>query len=245
MSLYAEYVESIKRQLGRDELTFKSDPSYQYMLEHSNYGHMGLKILEYIKNEFKLTSEEIARFTVLNDSFGKPELSDYGVIPLCSPTSLRYVYHAHIILNHMKKLGITHPRITEIGGGYGGLCSAIHVYASKFGVNPVQYNIIDLEFPGKLQKRVLDMYDYPSINYYNAENFGSEIVTNDDGFLISTYAFSEISSDLREKYVDILFPKISHGVIVWNAIPVYDIGKQIRVEDERPLSGELNKFVFF
>lgn len=244
MSIYDEYVECIKRQLVHEELNFKSDKSYQYMLEHSNYGHVGQQFLEVIKNELKITPEEITRFTVLNDKVGKPELSDYGVIPPCSPTSLRYVYHAHLVLKHMQDLGITHPTITEIGGGYGGLCTAIHVYASKFGVNPVQYNIIDLELPGKLQKRVLDMYGYPSINYYNAENFGSDIIS-DDGFLVSTYAFSEISSNFRDKYVDILFPKISHGFMVWNSIPIYDFGKQIRVEHERPMTGPVNRFVYF
>lgn len=244
MSIYDQYVESVKRQLDRHELTFKSDPSYQYMLEHSNYEHVGRQFLDVIVREFKLTPDEIARFTVLNDSFGNPELSDYQIIPPCSPTSLRYVYHAHLILKHMQELGITRPRITEIGGGYGGLCSAVHTYASKFGVEPVQYNIIDLALPGRLQKRVLDMYDYPCINYYNADNFGSDITSN-DGFLVSTYAFSEIPESMRDKYVDILFPKMSHGVMVWNNIPVYDFGKQLRVEDERPLTGHVNKFVYF
>jgi len=57
MSLYNEYEESVKRQLGRDELTFKSDPSYQYMLEHSGSGHMGLRFLEVIGKQIRVEDE--------------------------------------------------------------------------------------------------------------------------------------------------------------------------------------------
>lgn len=243
-SIYDHYVEAVKKQLDKEELTFKSDPNYQYMLEHSNYGHVGLQYLNVIKNELKLTPEEIMRFTTFNDSFGKPETTDYGIIPPCSPTSLRYVYQSHLILKHMQDMGITNPSIVEIGGGYGGLCMAVHMYASKFGVTPKLYSIIDLEVPGKLQKRVLDMNGYTSVEFCNAEKFGSDITTR-DSFLISAYAFSEIQPELQKHYVDVLFPKVSHGFIAWNCIPVYDFGKEIRLEDERPLTGPINKFVYF
>jgi hypothetical protein len=144
----------------------------------------------------------------------------------------------------MQDIGITNPSIVEVGGGYGGLCMAIHTYAEKFGVTPRQYSIVDLESPGKLQKRVLDMNGYSSVNCYNAENFGAEIV-DQDSFLISAYAFSEISEGLRRQYIEILFPNITHGFLAWNYIPVYDIGKTLHiVEDERPLTSPLNKFVY-
>jgi len=244
-SLYDLYVKAVEKQLEQEELTFKSDPNYQYMLEHSNYGEIGLRFLSVIKNEFKLTSEEIMRFTTLNDSVGKPELVNYSIIPPCSPTSLRYVYHAHLFLKHLQGLGITNPNIVEIGGGYGGLCMAIHMYAEKFGVTPRQYSIIDLEAPGKLQRRVLDMYGYSSsVTCLKAENFGAEI--DQDSVLISTYAFSEIPPEFQKQYIETLFPKITHGFIIWNNIPVYDMGKTLQcVEDERPLTGPVNKFVYF
>jgi hypothetical protein len=243
-SIYDLYVKAVEKQLGQEELTFKSDPNYQYMLEHSNYGEVGLRFLSTIKNEFKLTPAEIMKFTTLNDSLGKPELENYVVIPPCSPTSLRYVYHAHLALQHMQSLGITNPNIVEVGGGYGGLCLAIHTYAEKFGVKPRQYSIIDLETPGKLQRRVLDMYGYSSVNCLNAENFGAEI--DQDSFLVSTYAFSEIQHEYQKKYIETLFPKITHGFIVWNSIPVYDMGKTLEcVENERPMTGPMNKFVYF
>lgn len=243
-SLYDLYVKAVEKQLEQEELTFKSDPNYQYMLEHSNYGEVGLRFMSTIKNEFKLTPAEIMKFTTLNDSVGKPDLVNYSVIPPCSPTSLRYVYHAHLSLQRMQSLGVTNPNIVEIGGGYGGLCLAIHTYAEKFGVTPRQYSIIDLETPGKLQRRVLDMYGYSSVNCLNAENFGAEI--DQDSFLVSTYAFSEIQPEFQKQYVETLFPKITHGFIVWNNIPVYDMGKTLQcVEDERPLTGPMNKFVYF
>jgi hypothetical protein len=45
-AIYDNYVEAVKKQLDNEELTFKSDPNYQYMLEHSNYGHVGLQYLD-------------------------------------------------------------------------------------------------------------------------------------------------------------------------------------------------------
>ncbi len=244
-SLYDLYVKAVEKQLEHEDLTFKSDPNYQYMLEHSSYGEIGLRFMRAIKDEFKLTPAEIMRFTTLNDSIGKPELVNYSVIPPCSPTSLRYVYHAHLFLKHLQSLGITNPSIVEIGGGYGGLCMAIHTYAEKFGVTPRQYSIIDLESPGKLQRRVLDIYGYSSsVKCLNAEKFGVEIDQN--SVLISTYAFSEIPTEFQKQYIETLFPKIIHGFIVWNNIPVYDMGKTLHtVEDERPLTGPVNKFVYF
>jgi hypothetical protein len=243
MALYELYVNCVKRHLEKEELTFKSDPDYQYMTEHSNQGYIGLQFLGLIKNEFGLTPEEIMRFTVLNDSVGKPEVANYSVIPPCSPTSLRYVYHAHLFLKHLQRLGITNPNIVELGGGYGGLCLAIHTYAEKFGVTPRQYSIIDLDIPGKLQRRVLDIYGYSDVKCLNAENFGAEI--DQDSVLVSTYAFSEIEEHLRQQYVEVLFPKITHGFIVWNSIPVYDMGKTLLVENERPMTGSMNRFVYF
>jgi len=244
-TIYDLYVKAVEKQLEQEELTFKSDPDYQYMLEHSNYGHVGFRFLSVIKDEFNLTPAEIMRFTTLNDSLGKPELVNYSVIAPCSPTSLRYVYHAHLFLKHLQGLGITNPNIVEIGGGYGGLCLAIHTYAEKFGVTPRQYSIIDLETPGKLQRRVLDMYGYSSsVKCLNAENFGAEI--DQDSVLISTYAFSEIQPEFQKQYIEVLFPKITHGFIVWNNIPVYDMGKMLHaVEVERPLTGPMNNFVYF
>jgi hypothetical protein len=154
------------------------------------------------------------------------------------------VYHAHLFLKHLQGLGITKPNIVELGGGYGGLCLAIHTYAEKFGVTPRQYSIIDLETPGKLQRRVLDMYGYSSVKCLNAENSGAEV--DQDSVLISTYAFSEIQHEYQKKYIETLFPKITHGFIVWNSIPVYDMGKTLLiVENERPMTGSVNRFVYF
>lgn len=244
-SLYDRYVEFIKKQLDKDELVFKSDPDYQYMLEHSprSFGPIAVEYLPLIQKEFNTTPEEIVRFTTLNDSFGKPEVVNFEIIPPCSLTSLRYVYHAHLALNHMKKLNLKNVNVVEIGGGYGGLCMAIHTYAPTFGINIERYNIIDLEIPGKLQRRVLDMKGYSDVKLYDAKNFGSEL--ENDVFLISAYAFAEIDTALQKQYIDILFPKVTHGFIVWNCIPVYDIGKNTHVEDERPMTGNGNRFVYF
>ena len=74
-------------------------------------------------------------------------------------------------------------------------------------------------------------------------NFGKEI--DKDSFLVSCYSFSEIPREYQAKYIEVLFPKLKHGFIVWNNIPVYDFGFAVEVEDEVPKTGRINKYVRF
>lgn len=240
MSLYDRYISCIEKHLNEEVLTFKSDPDYRYMLEHV-YFQDALKYLKLILNHF--STDEIVQFTTLNDSIGMPQLSDFsGIIPPCSTTSLRYIYHSILILTYMKKIGIKHTSITEIGGGYGGLCAALHTYASKFDIHIDSYHIVDLDLPGKLQRRVLDTLGFKNVQYHSASSFGKDVP---DGFLVSNYAFSEIEDVYQVQYVKTLFPKMHHGFLVWNCIPVYDFGKETIIEDENPLTGPDNKYVYF
>jgi hypothetical protein len=64
-------------------------------------------------------------------------------------------------------------------------------------------------------------------------------------FIISNYCFSEISEEFQKKYIDILFPKVSHGFMAWNMIPTYNFGFKFSEEDEYPKTGEFNKYLRF
>lgn len=139
---------------------------------------------------------------------------------------------------------MTKINLIEIGAGYGGLALAISHFCKNFGINIESYDIIDLDVISQLQKMYLSNFDlnFP-INVHDAALFGSDL-NLDKYFLISNYCFSEIDKKLQEKYIEILFQKVNHGFFVWNAIPLYDIGKQIITESERPETGN-NLFVKF
>ena len=64
-------------------------------------------------------------------------------------------------------------------------------------------------------------------------------------FLISNYCFSEIPGNLQKEYIAKLFPKVSHGFMAWNHIPVYNFGFDIKEEVEFPKTGSYNKYIYF
>jgi hypothetical protein len=97
-----------------------------------------------------------------------------------------------------------------------------------------------------LQKLYLNTIS-PSLpaEFIDATDYGENIKCI-DLFLISNYCFSEISKDKQDSYIQKLFPKVSHGFICWNMIPVYDFGFYTHVEPEIPnTAGPMNKYVYF
>lgn len=246
VTIYTTYNDFVKNVVMLKDLSyFKSHPSYTYMLEHVSYS-FGKDYISLIKSEFNIDTKKIQNFCKLNDRIGSPNKYYFEDISMyTSPTSLRYIYHALLILKHINETKNTN--IVELGCGYGGLCLAINF----FNTNRIDsYTCIDLPDIIELQKLYLSNFDisFP-INFISSETYG-ENIQNDNVFLISNYCFSEISSYNQKKYIDILFPKITHGFITWNNIPLYNFGKElIKVETERPVTGSTNGnsnlFVFF
>lgn len=243
---YADYNNFVKSIVHSKNLEyFKSNPRYTFMLEHVTR-EFGKKYISLIKNEFNIDVNKIKDFCKLNDSIGSPTKYYFEEIDMyTSPTSLRYIYHALLILNHIKQTKNT--RIVELGCGYGGLCIAIHFFND---IIIDSYTCIDMPDIIELQKLYLSKFDisFP-IEFVSSETYG-ENIHNDNIFLISNYCFSEINSYNQKKYIDILFPKINHGFMIWNHIPLYNFGKEImKIENERPLTGSKdgnsNMFVFF
>jgi hypothetical protein len=144
----------------------------------------------------------------------------------------------------MKSLNTVND-IVEVGGGYGGLCLALHHFAGKYDVTINSYTIIDLPEISELQKMYLKAAN-PSIHaeFEVSSTFG-ENITKTNMFLISNYCFSEIDNSLQKKYIHTLFPKVSHGFMAWNNIPVYDFGFSMTQEKEYPFTGEHNKYIRF
>ena len=240
MDIYATYSNYVNTLISTGDLSsFKRNIDYTYMLEHVNYPQ-GFRYLSLLKNIFTL--DVITTFCNMNDSVGNPEMFSYPNLR-CSPSSLRYLYHAHLILTHYKNYSLTD--IVEIGGGYGGLYLAINFLYKSYSVNIASYTIIDLPSISKFQRLYTDKFNTTiSLNCLESTNFGNEI-DNSNMFFISCYSFSEIPSNLQQQYIETLFPKISHGFIAWNNIPVYDFGFTYTEEQEIPKTGPMNKYVRF
>ena len=241
--MYDTYLKCIDEQVGKNELTFKSDPRYMGILEHVSV-QQGAEYLALIQTEFPEVLSTMGIFIHANDSVGAPHKVSYGTL-VCSPTSLRYVYHSHLILAHVRRLGLAEVDMVELGAGYGGLCFALHFFAGAFGITLRTYTMIDLPLANKLQERFLRLMPLGDarLSFCSADTFGRDV---SGGFLVSNYAFSELPDNLQTKYIASLFPRIQHGFMAWNFIPVYDFGIPLLENvDERPNTGPYNRYLYF
>jgi hypothetical protein len=238
---YCSYIKSVCD--TNDVSNFKANPTYRGILEHVS-PEIGTQYLDAINEFTPFTLEDIKGFCTLNDTLGSPLTSDYTDF-VSSPSNLRYIFHSHLILSHLQSLGLPHIDIVEVGGGYGGLCLALHHFAEKYSLTIRSYTIIDLAEPLRLQKLYLSqIHPYLTVDFVDASTFGAGISTK-DMFLISNYCFSELPAPLQKEYRTTLFLKVSHGFMTWNWIPLYNFGFTVREETEFPKTGSYNKYLYF
>jgi len=227
---------------------FKSNIHYQTILEHVSFEE-GIRYFESIEKEFQsvffLNIKEICEFIEENDSLGNPIKYSYGNVIQCSPTNIRYIYHSLLILSYMKKLNLNNINIVEIGGGYGGLSYYLHKLSKYYDIVISTYSIFDLDYVSILQKEYLKQLNIQVDTYTLDDRFNLK----NNSFLISNYAFSEISKPLQELYRTKVIPYCSHGFLVWNHIPLYNfVEHTITHETERPTTSKTdhkNLFVYF
>ena len=238
---YINYISTISKR--GDLTTFKSNPHFTWVLEHVSADY-GQSYLTQLKTKTSLSQNVIHAFCSLNDGLGSPTKVNYDGL-VVSPTSLRYLYHAHLILTHLKTLSLPSIDIVEVGGGYGGLCIALHFLSSIYGLTLNSYTIVDLLTVTALQSLYISS-TMPTIRVQtiDAATFGSTIETK-NMFLISNYCFSELAGSYQANYIRTLFPKVSHGFMAWNAIPLYNFGFSVREEEEVPKTGAHNRILYF
>jgi hypothetical protein len=245
--MYDSYCKFIEECLAKGDISyFRSTGDYTGILEHVSY-KQGYDYLQCLLKNTKLTFGDVSEFCSLNDKVGGPKIFSYPRVR-AAPTSLRYLYHAHLALTHFITFGKPMDFV-EVGGGYGGLALAVDYLAKKYGIleSVKSYTIIDLTAPSKLQQEVLKQHNLSiSVHFVDAATYGKDISTT-NMFLISNYAFSCFSEPIRKRYQTELFSKVSHGFMAWNFIKTYDFGFELRVEDEVPLTGpsETNRYVYF
>jgi hypothetical protein len=218
---YLEYLTNLQSNSSEDKpmgsSSFKCNQIYQSTLEHlsKEFGVMYLKQLE---EEFPEMSYEIIKtFVNINDKFGSPIKSIFTMncqntqkLLYCSPTSLRYTYHALKILSYLKETAQT--KVVELGVGYGGLFLAINYFSNLLNVPITNYYLIDLPEVNPL------VTSYLSLNNDQIHIPYSQSIPDNEAnlFFISNYCLSFVSKEYRDQYIsEIVQPRCDHGFMTW------------------------------
>jgi hypothetical protein len=239
---YEKYIEAINKNLSlnEDQWYFKQDSHYRGVLEHVSY-EIGIMYLNEIKTRYNDIFYENKNLLINlckeNDIYGKPVQSYFNDFTTCSPTNIRYILHSFLVLEYVKNNNLNNLNIIEIGGGYGGLCFFINKLSHLFNINIISYTIFDIYEASKLQELYLNKLQINNCKVFQIDNFAE---LNKESFLVSNYAFSEISPDLQKEYTEkILNQFVNHGFLCWNHIPVYKfINKKIYIDKAYRVSND-------
>jgi hypothetical protein len=184
---------------------FRRNPVYNRILEHAkeSMGH------EYLRRINELDPElyrELDRFKP-NDAYGNPRMFDYPTGRF-SPTTLRYVK----VLADLRTLfgRLDGLRICEIGVGYGGQCRVIDAF-----LRPASYCLVDIKPALNLAQRYLDNYVIGSPLTYRTLN---ELEAAPYDLVISNYAFTELTRQVQDAYLERVILRSSRGYITYNQI---------------------------
>jgi hypothetical protein len=259
--MYDSYRHCVKDCLTCTDFNFKTNSIYNGILEHVS-PELGesyiICITKFVNEHFpEITFKDINDYLLLNDKYGCPVKHNfiYTNTPIyCSPSSLRYVLQSLLILKHFKETGLN--EIVEVGCGYGGLFLAINHFSKILNIKISNYYFIDLpEITGLIDKYVNLHKDILHIKFskHLAYNYGLDI-NKTNLFFISNYCFTEIGNLHQRNYITYLFPKISHGFIIWQTIcvPINNInmiGKAMTaIVEEYPQTAnpiDKNYYVYF
>ena len=252
MSIYDDYSNLLKNE--ENYLNFKTTPVYNGILEHVN-PELGYDYLKIIQNEFNLPILNIIEFCDINDKFGSPKKIEYitkeNITINVSPSSLRYIYHALIILKYFKTTSC--KSFVEVGCGYGGLFLSINYFSKFLNIEINEYSFIDLPDVCLLIKHYLKLNSeniHIKYDIHHSNLYGSDIEKT-NLFLISNYCFTEIDEFHRNQYCEKLLNKCENGFIIWQPVAlsldkVNILNKKVTYEKERPKTFYIeNYFVYF
>jgi len=255
---YLNFITSIIEN-NISNIKFKSNPEYNGILEHVSI-EQGVEYLSLIENEFEYISHEnINNFVKINDKYGFPNTYNFkyknNETINASPTSLRYIYHSLLILEHFKKTNLL--SMVEIGCGYGGLFLAICYFSKLLNIQIDNYYIIDFTEVCALINNYLTLNnEFVNIKFvlHSCNEYGKNIGEN-DLFLISNYCFTEISDENRSNYINEIFNKVKNGFILWQTVFGLEIDKLhiikkdiVNIVEEKPQTASImhkNYFIYF
>ena len=141
------------------------------------------------------------------DSIGHPRLFSFPPYGTMSPTLIRYL---KVYLDLRKYFGsIEKMNIAEIGVGFGGQASVIHMLDK-----PESYTFYDIPPVLKLvDKFIGELEIQGKFNFIDGRN---PIASTPD-LVISNYAFSELSLEVQNVYLHNVILKSPRGYITWNS----------------------------
>lgn len=213
---------------------WKRHPEVCIMLEHVNEEFARVYLAESLK---EFSADQIRQYATLCDSVGTPHKVFFQDLQMeCSPTCLRYLYHALCIL----KLSGGLP-IVEIGGGYGGLAFAVDFVGKIKDVQVPRYTILDLPNIQKLQEFYLKQLPMTIPVVYTSPQ--------EPSFLVSNYCLAEMGDKNRQRYIqDVVIPYAKRGFLIWNSRASYAALEphfHVTVGEEIPKTGPFNKLLTF
>lgn len=190
---------------------FRREPAYMEILEVTQ--SQGAEYLGIINRERPdLIQERLALFRD-NDRYGAPITFDYPGIGRVSPTTLRYIKVLADLERHFGDL--TGRRIIEIGVGFGGQCRLI---LSNWRVR--SYTLVDLGAVLGLARAYLQKFadsDQATFDTLEFQDPDGEFQGQYD-LCISNYAYSELSREVQERYLDRVLRSSGSGYMTCNFI---------------------------
>lgn len=225
---------------------FKRNAMYRRIVEGVSPAQ-GAGYLEVLFNESKVKfSEEQWNNFLQNDSQGNPLMITYNFgnsSITCSPCTLRYIK----VLSDIMSLFDTEKikSVAEIGIGYAGQC---RILTNTLPIE--EYNLIDLPEVLALAERFLTELNQNrgGVRYIDGTHLYNDI--NSD-LLISNYAFSELTKETQDIYLEKVILKSKAGYITWNDLSadsldaykleeILSIIPNAKIIPERPLTYEKN-----
>lgn len=249
--IYTRFTSYLRQALGTPAMdSFKSHSDVTDMLEHVNPS-LGKEYMTQLMTAPLLSAEHIRAYCQKNDRIGGGQKHPYPFLTIppkgltTSPSNLRYLFQAHLICSHLCRLQKETVEIVEVGCGYGGLFLAMDMVAPLYHLRISRYHLIDLPESSALQQWYLAAHECNTPTHFHPASTYGDAIDGTDLFLISNYCFSEIAEEHQQRYRRQLFPRVSHGFMAWNNIPTYDFGFPIKEEAEYPLTGPMNRYVYF
>lgn len=206
MGYIKPYVEFCNTVANNDPVftNFRSHELYKVVLEHVpvEWGQAYLENIEQTNPDILKHLEGFKK----NDTIGGPFVHNYGTrYGTIAPSTLRYIKVLADLVGLYKSLDGW--SIFEIGGGYGGQCRIISELF-KFG----SYTIVDLPEVVGIPKRYLSELGVANFKCITLD----EVKDGAYDLFISNYAFTELSAELQETYLDKVINKCKHGYITYN-----------------------------
>lgn len=213
-----------------EEVQFKNHGSYNAVLENLSKD-FGTEVLKYIEANFpQVTFEDMRAFIQVNDKYGGTVKCIFTTSKMkllyCSPTTLRYMLHALLILSYYQETMC--KNIVEVGQAYGGLFLAINLFAKKYfpDVEIRKYIMVDLPNSSNLTRKYLAAHSsvitipyevYDSVTLPDVPRT-TEAQSPNESFFISNYSFTAMDKTEMKKYKDNLIAPCTHGFLVWQTI---------------------------